>query len=109
MQLVKVSGNSKDFTYLCKQLECFQYNLIPVLKENKYTLTDDLQEITGYVLYVDNNPVGSIGLKKISNDVCEIVRVFVLESYRGNGYANLLMKKIQHYIKNLFILKQKRI
>ena len=101
MQLVKVSGNSKDFSYLCKQLEDFQYNLIPVLKENNYTLTDDLQEITGYVLYVDNNPVGSIGLKKISNNVCGIVRVFVAESYRGNGYANLLMEKIEELAKEL--------
>ena len=101
MQIEKVNGEHKDFAYLCKQLEDFQYNLIPVLKEKNYTLTDDLKEITGFVLYVENNPVGSIGLKKVTNETCQIVRVFVDEKYRGKGYATILLEKVENFAKQM--------
>ncbi|MBQ3047860.1 MAG: GNAT family N-acetyltransferase [Clostridia bacterium] len=101
MKIVKVNGLNKDFYNLCKKLEDFQFNLIPILKQKNYTLTDNLQEITGFVLYSNNLPIGCIGLKKINDDVCEIVRVFVEEKYRGNGYASLLFDKIENLAKEL--------
>ena len=95
MQIVKVKGNNKDFKLMCEQLENFQFNMIPALKEKGYSLTDDLNEVIGFVLYDDNKPIGSIGLKRVSDEVCEIVRVFVLDDYRGNGYAGMLFEKIE--------------
>lgn len=99
MQIVKVDGNNKDFKLMCEQLENFQFNMIPILKEKEYSLTDDLNEITGYLLYDNEKPIGSIGLKKISDESCEIVRVFVLDEYRGNGYAGMLFEKIENLAK----------
>ena len=90
-----MSGDNKDFVSLCKKLEEFQYNMIPILKEKDYELTSDLKEVVGFVLYVDNVAVGSIGLKKVSDDACEIVRVFISEEYRGNGYARYLFENIE--------------
>lgn len=101
MKISKVNGLDKDFIFLCKKLESFQYNLIPALREKGYTLTDNLGEITGFVLYIDKKPIGSIGLKKVSDEVCEIVRVFVCEEYRGNGYAKKLFEKVENLIKEL--------
>jgi len=99
MQIVKVDGNNKDFKLMCMQLENFQFNMIPILKEKEYSLTDDLNEISGYLLYDNEKPIGSIGLKKISDELCEIVRVFVLDEYRGNGYAGMLFEKIENLAK----------
>ncbi len=96
MDIVKVDGNNKDFKLMCESLENFQFDMIPILKEKDYSLTDDLSEVTGFVLYDKNKPIGSVGLKKISDDSCEIVRVFVLSEYRGNGYAGMLFEKIEN-------------
>lgn len=105
MQIVKVKGNNKDFKLMCEQLENFQFNMIPVLKEKGYSLTDDLNEVIGFVLYDDKQPIGSIGLKKVSEEVCEIVRVFVLDEYRGNGYAGMLFERIERFAKELSFKK----
>ena len=99
MQIVKVKGNNKDFKLMCEQLENFQFNMIPALKEKGYSLTDDLNEVIGFILYDDKKPIGSIGLKRVSDEVCEIVRVFVLDEYRGNSYAGILFEKIENLAK----------
>ena len=95
MEIKKVNGNYSDFLFLCRQLEKFQFDLLPILKEKDYSLTDDLDKIEGFVLYLDEKPIGSIGLKHVSQTVCEIVRVFVCENYRRKGYAKILFKKIE--------------
>lgn len=101
MKILQVSGENKDFLHLCKSLEDFQYKMIPVLKEKGYSLTNDLKDVTGLILYVNNKPVGSIGLKKISDETCEIVRVFVCAEHRGKGYSKLLFEKIENLAKAL--------
>lgn len=101
MQIKKVDGQNIDFIKLTKKLEEFQFDLMPELKEKGYNLTDDLSEITGFILYESSIPVGSIGLKKVSDDRCEIVRVFVDETYRGKGYAKLLFKEIETLAKSM--------
>ena len=101
MDILKVGGTNHDFYILCEKLEKFQYGLMPVLKDKGYSLTDDLESVTGLVLYENNKPIGSIGLKKIDEETCEIVRVFVDEDYRGNGYAKILFEKIESLAKEL--------
>lgn len=101
MEIVKVKGLDKDFKMLCEQLEEFQFNMIPILREKDYSLTKDLDKVTGFVLYDNKKPIGSIGLKKSSDDTCEIVRVFVSEDYRGNGYAGMLFEKVETLAKEL--------
>lgn len=105
MKILRVNGSNKDFVYLCEELENFQFNLMPVLREKGYCLTDDLHEIEGFILYDNEKPIGSIGLKRINEDTCEIVRVFISDNYRGNGYAGLLFEKIEDLAKNMGFIK----
>lgn len=100
MNFLEVKGTNKDFAECCKKLEDYQYNLIPILKEKDYFLTKNLEEVNGFVLYIDGKVVGSIGLKHVDNDTCEIVRVFIDQNYRGNGYGNKLIEKIEEYAKS---------
>lgn len=95
MRIVEVDGLNEDFVLMCKCLENFQYEMIPILKEKGYSLTNNLNEITGFVLYDGEKPIGSIGLKNVSDDVCEIVRVFILEEYRGKGFAGMLFERVE--------------
>ncbi len=95
LQIKELNGVDEDFVVLCRRLENFQYDLLPGVKEKGYNLTDDLKDVVGYVLYDGDKPVASIGLKKKTKRTCEIVRVFVDEAYRGNGYAKMLFKKIE--------------
>ena len=97
----KVNGTHPDFFKLSKKLEDFQFNLMPVLKEKGYNLTENLDEITGLILYVENDPVASIGLKKIDEETCEIVRVYVSDDYRGNGYAGMLFERVENFVREL--------
>ena len=101
MNIVKVNGEDKDFRFLCEKLENFQYGLMPVLREKGYELTSDLSDIVGFVLYVNDIAIGSVGLKKIDDDTCEFVRVFVSEEYRGNGYAGMLFEKIENLAREI--------
>lgn len=97
----KVEGTDPVFFEYSKKLEDFQFNLMPVLKEKGYNLTENLDEITGFILYINGNPVGSIGLKKIDDETCEIVRVFIDEDCRGNGHARLLFERAENHAKKL--------
>ena len=101
MQFSQVNGTNKDFLQLCNKLQDFQFHLMPVLKDKGYNLTENLDCITGFILYDNKKPIGSIGLKKVSVDTCEIVRVFLEEEYRGNGYSKLLFEKIEALAKEL--------
>ena len=101
MEIVKVDGLSEDFKMLCEKLEEFQFNMIPILREKDYSLTKYLVDVTGFILYDDKKPIGSIGFKKSSEDTCEIVRVYVSDDYRGNGYAGMLFERVENFVREL--------
>lgn len=97
MVIKQVNGTDKDLFLLSKRLEDFQFALMPMLKEKGYSLTDDLSDILGFILYDGNKPIASIGLRKADNSRCEIVRVFVEEDYRGKGFAKQLFENIENF------------
>lgn len=47
-----------------------------------------------FVVLVDNYIVGSIALKKIDNENCELKRLYVKKEYRGLKLGTLLTKKL---------------
>lgn len=75
--------------------------MLPGLAEKGYTLTENLEEVKGFLLYFNNKAIGSIGLKHINAETCEIERVFVCEEFRGKGYSRLLFDKIEEYARKL--------
>lgn len=101
IKIVQVNGNNEDFRELCLMLEKFQHQLLPALGMKGYTLTDDLQDIKGFLLYHNGVAIGSIGIKRVDTETCEIVRVYVCDEYRGKGYAKMLFAKIEEYAKKL--------
>ena len=101
MYIKKVQGTNKDFAYLCGELENYQYCLLPGLNKTNYSLTNDLDDVIGFVLMDEKKPLASIGIKRVSSETCELVRVFVCEEYRKRGYATKLFAKIENLAKTL--------
>lgn len=101
MKIIKVDSANKDFENLCKKLEEYQFELLPILKEKNYSLVQNLQEIFPFVMYEENLAIGCIGVKRISNESCEVVRVFVDKKYRGKGYALKLFDAAENFAKSL--------
>lgn len=101
MKIIRVESANKNFKNLCKQLEEYQFELLPILKQKNYSLTQNLNEIFPFIMYEKNTPIGCIGVKKISNESCEIVRVFVDKKYRGKGYSLKLFDAAESFAKSL--------
>lgn len=101
MKILETTGLNKDFMFLSQQLENYQFELIPQLKQADYNLTENMNSIIGFVVYNNNVPIACIGLKPINKTTCEIVRVYVEKEYRNNGLATKLFSKILGLAKNL--------
>jgi GNAT superfamily N-acetyltransferase len=46
------------------------------------------------VAYVDHSPAGCIALRKLSDGVCEMKRLFVRDDFRGSGIGLLLVERV---------------
>lgn len=47
-----------------------------------------------YLAYVNEEPAGSIALRKIEDGVCEMKRLYLRENARGHGFGNKLIEKL---------------
>lgn len=63
-----------------------------VLKAEEYYHADNKCNFW-YAMDDDGQVIGSIGLKKLNNEVAEIKKFFVAKPHRGRGLAQQLMKK----------------
>ena len=47
-----------------------------------------------FIAYSDGKPAGCVGLRKLSDGICEMKRLFVRPQFQGGGIGNLLIEKI---------------
>lgn len=90
-------GNNKDFIKLCYMLDKFLNDIVGG-EENrseyvKYNKLDDIHDVC--LAYDGDVPVGSAGFKRYDDECAELKRVFVRESYRGQGVSSTLMDMIE--------------
>lgn len=47
-----------------------------------------------YILYVDDKAAGCVGMRKLTNESCEMKRLFVRPEYRSHGLGRKLAERI---------------
>lgn len=101
INIKRTDSSDKHFSILIKLLDselsdidkeahdiCKQYNHI--------------ETITHVVIaYYDDNPVGCGAIRKYSEEVIEIKRMFVLNNYRDKGIATDILKELENWSKEL--------
>jgi putative acetyltransferase len=70
---------------------CFQG-----FEEELETLPGKYAEPDGriFIGYVDDEPAGCIGLRKLDDGICEMKRLYLRESARGQGLGNALIETV---------------
>lgn len=93
-KIIKTDGNHPVFADLCQELNDELNAAVPERKGVRDS-TVDLDKIGDVFLACDsNNVIGSMGLKHINQNMCELVRVYIKPEYRGKGVARKLVKCI---------------
>ena len=65
----------------------------------QYNKIDSIHHVL--VVYNNDKPIACGAIKKYSDEVMEIKRMFVLPEHRGNGIATLVLKELEKWAKEL--------
>ena len=100
MRIVHTNGQSTDFFSLCEQLDKSLNSNTPGRKEAGLNSLYDIENIRDvFLLYKGKKAIGSAGLWQHDDKVCELIRVFIIDEYRGNEYAGVVVKKVEELAK----------
>lgn len=80
----------KNDSNFAKYLELQNYDSELEHLEEKYGLPDGRL----YIVKVENEVAGCIGIRKINDEECEMKRLYVRQAFRGNKIADKLVKII---------------
>ena len=97
MNILFTDGKNTDFAALCKELDDHLNELVGGEKQRRqYVQYNTLEAIQDAVLiYMDDKPVACGGFKHYSEKTAEVKRVFVKNSYRGQGLSKKLMAALE--------------
>lgn len=88
MKIVHTDGSSKDFYNLCVKLDASLNANAPGRKEAGLNSLYNFENIkNAFLLYDGKRAIGCAGLWQHDDEVCELIRVFVDDDYRGHGHA----------------------
>ncbi len=95
MRIVVTDRNNKDFTYLSGLVddEYFQMFGEVVLEYSKHNKLESLDDVV--LIYSEGKPVACGAFRKFENNAVEIKRVFVCKSFRRQGLARKVMRKLE--------------
>ena len=97
----KVNGTHPNFFKLSKKLEDFQFNLMPVLKEKGYNLTENLDEITGLILYVKMILLLQLGSKKLMKKLAKLLEFLLMKIVVAMAMQNYFLKELKNLLNQL--------
>ncbi len=99
--LLRIRGDNKDFTGLVDLLD-------EVLRESDgddHTFFAQFNKLDGeskvVVAYMNNIPAGCGAIKKYSEGIAEIKRMFVKPEFRGRGLGKNILKELELWAKEL--------
>jgi len=98
--IVHADGTDPDYIALCNKLNTFQENNVAGFKEHGLQVNYDLHKHKDvFIVYDGNKPIGCSCLWYHSDEVCEMIRIFVEEDYRGRHLVQLAVNKVEELAK----------
>lgn len=76
----------------------FWFSLDTHISEKEYN--NKVQNKCGYILFLDNNPIGLLRYNLFWDDTPFCNMVYIKEQYQGQGYGKILMEHWENEIKN---------
>ena len=101
IKLIKCNSNNEDFINLVKLLDT-DLALRDGEDHSFYSQFNKINAIKhALVLYENNNPVACGALKEFNKDSMEVKRMYTLPKFRGQGFANKILFKLEKWAKEL--------
>ena len=93
MDFIRTDGKNKDFIENCRLLDMdLDRRVGKKIKRDKYTKFNQLDEINeAIVVYEGNRVIGGGGIRRYTDEIVELKRVFIHTEYQGQGIGTKLV------------------
>lgn len=96
IKLMDVQSDHPDLSILTERLDKYLYELYPPEEVFQVDYEDPSKDkIEIVIAYLQGKPVGCGAIKEIDDRAVELKRFFVLEDYRNQGIAGLILKTME--------------
>jgi len=101
VELADVRSNHAGLRFLINQLDRYLFELYPPEEVFLVNFEDPhIDEIEFVIAYHNGNPVGCGAIKKIDAKAMELKRFYVLENYRNQGIAGMILDRLENKARN---------
>lgn len=98
-EIKEVKHSNKDFINLCKKIDEYQNDLIPLRKNCGFSSLDEIDVLDKILLMYDNEKaVASASIRKVDNNTAELCSIYTEEEYRNKGICTLLINELIKYL-----------
>ena len=97
LKIIKTTSDNLDFHNLVYELDVhlteFYGNKVKFFE--KHNTVENIKNVI--LLFDGKNPIGCGGIKKYSNTVMEVKRMYVKPDYRGQGIASQILTSLENW------------
>lgn len=98
-EIKEVKYNNEDFINLCKKIDEYQNDLIPLRKGWGFSSLDGIENLEKILLMYDKEmAVASASIRKVDNNTAELCSIYTKEEYRNRGISTLLINGLIKYL-----------
>ncbi len=96
LRYIWTNGKNPDFEKMSDEIEDYFNNLVGAHNRISFMPHNTLEKINDVIMVYDGDaPVACAGIRRYSDVEAEVKRVYVKETYRGNGISSRLMKGLE--------------
>lgn len=98
-EIKEVKHSNKDFINLCKKIDEYQNDLIPLRKNWGFSSLDGIESLKKILLMYDKEKaVASASIRKVDNNTAELCSIYTEKEYRNKGICTLLINELIKYL-----------
>ena len=101
VRILRTNSENSDFIKLVKELDAY----LAICDGDEHEFYDQFNKLDNLknviLVYEEELPVGCGAIKKYSDNVVEIKRMYVMPESRNNGYASRVLSELEIWAKEL--------